>query len=185
MPKKPTLEDFIEISLQDFEASQDALDWGDHPLHRLAKFNEAKGLKEAVKTCKDIDVLNNFKQTPLLAAAHSVFINEYPYHGGEGYSETIKILAEANADTEAKDIRGWSALQYILYNFLGISIGRDESDFSIFTMAHDAPEYKKSALALLARKSPAQFKEIIKTRPVSSAMAKHNSSFSDCINSLL
>jgi hypothetical protein len=114
------LEKYLEIDKQNFESPN--VNWGDHPLHWLARYCEfnQKQLESAIKLYGVVDPLNNYKQTPLIAAAHSLWANSYPYFGWQSCLDICRCLIEKGANLKLADIRGWTATQYTVFWFMGI-----------------------------------------------------------------
>jgi len=178
--KDDLVSQYYSISSQRFE--NPALDWGDSPLHFLARYHVVEGLALALTAYGDINVRNNFGQTPLIAATHSVFIWEGPL---AGFAKTIEMLTD-KSDRTAKDILGWTALQYLLFNLVGIYGVSDESkdgyagkvtvDRSLIT--------KMKLIKSLAKGSEDNLREIIAMPIFQESLQLQHAQYSEFIKSL-
>ena len=114
------LEKYLKIDKQNFDDPD--INWGDHPLHYLARYCEfaQKDFEGAIKIYGVVDPLNNYQQTPLIAAAHSLWENNYPYFGWQSFLDVGRCLIEKGANLKLTDIRGWTATQYTIFWFMGI-----------------------------------------------------------------
>lgn len=166
--KKKLLEDYNLITSESDGVEYNLgpeYDWGDHPLHYLARFHCA----DELKTCLDryqpinLDIRNNFEQTPLVAAAHALYLSEFPSSFVEGtFVKTFEVLFEYGCDPTAQDIKGWSAIHYLLFNYFAIFEGDELGQYSIGNVITDqAKDAKREVILLMAHNHASSLKAFL------------------------